>query len=111
MGTRKSHIAAQSIYDVADDPRQHPSVRHAALAALAAMCRKDAVPLLYKMALRAGPAIFPTDRDLGLAALRALSEIGPDDLAERLAPLLAPETPHTVRALAKRALSAKRSCR
>jgi len=110
MGARKSHIAAQDIHDVADDPRQHPSVRLAALDALASMCRKDAAPLLYKMALRAGPATFPTDRELGLAALRALGHIRPHDLSSRLAPLLEPETPRAVRTLAKRTLASKGGC-
>jgi HEAT repeat protein len=112
LGKRKSHVAAQLIHDVAANPEQHQSVRLAAISALGTMCRKDAAPLLYKLALRAGAAQLPYDQPLGLAALAALGEIKPPDLVRQLAPLLGRDkrVPRLVRLIARDAVTRKGSC-
>jgi HEAT repeat protein len=112
LGRRKSHIAAQLIHDVANNPKEKQSVRIAAIHALGELCRKDAAPLLYKLALRAGFAQLPYDQPLGLAALAALGEIKPPGLTKELAPLLGNDkrVPRLVRLIARDVVTREGSC-
>jgi HEAT repeat protein len=112
LGQRQSHVAAQEIHDVADNPKEVVSVRVAAIAALGALCRKDAAELLFKLALRTGAQQLPYDRPLGLAALAALGKIKPPDTGRRLAPLLTRDKrmPRLVRIIAKDVIAQPGSC-
>jgi HEAT repeat protein len=112
LGQRKSHIAAQLIHDVANNAKEKQSVRIAAIVALGELCRKDAAPLLYKLALRAGFAQLPYDQPLGLAALAALGDIKPPGLAKQLAPLLGNDkrVPRLVRLIARDVVTREGNC-
>ena len=92
---------------LADAANESVYVRTAAIRALSDLCHRGAVPLLYKLALRAGYQQLPYDQPLGMAALAALDHIRPDDLSERLAPLLARNkiVPPQVRAIARGVLT------
>jgi HEAT repeat protein len=113
LGSRGSQRAADRVHAVADDPREQLEVRVVAVGTLGQLCRRDAVDLLTKLALRAGLAQLPYDRPLGTAALAALGAIHPDDLATRLAPLLARDRriPAHVRLIARDVTERPGSCR
>ena len=107
LGRRGSVSAAGAIVGLADAANESVYVRTAAIRALSDLCHRGAVPLLYKLALRAGYQQLPYDQPLGMAALAALDHIRPDDLSERLAPLLARNkiVPPQVRAIARGVLT------
>lgn len=107
LGRRGSTSTAGAILELADAPNESVYVRTAAIRALSDLCHRDAVPFLYKLALRAGYQQLPYDQPLGMAALSALDHIRPADMKERLAPLLARNkiVPPQVRAIARGVLA------
>jgi HEAT repeat protein len=113
IGKRKSVAAADQVHDLADNPKQPMRVRVAAINALGALCHTDSAPLLYKLALRAGYAQLPYDQPLGLAALAALGDIKPPNLAQELAPLLSKNkiVPRLIRAIARDVIRSPGACR
>ncbi|MBW2457160.1 MAG: HEAT repeat domain-containing protein [Deltaproteobacteria bacterium] len=112
IGKRKSVATASRVHDLADNPKQPMAVRVAAVSALGALCHADSAPLLYKLALRAGYAQLPYDQPLGLAALAALSDLKPADLAQQLAPLLSKNeiVPRLIRAIARDVIRSPGTC-
>ncbi len=112
VGKSKSAAAGKRVHAIAEDPEEPSEVRTSAIAALGQMCRKDSVALLDKLALRAGDAELPYDRPLGIAALAALAEIHPADLATTLAPLARDKrTPPQVRAITREAIDHPGRCK
>lgn len=113
LGDKKTVAAGAPIHDIADNPREPVGVRAAAVAALGSLCRSESNELLYKLALRAGYQQLPYDQPLGLAALAALGEIKPPDIAERLAPLLAKggQVPRQIRSITRDVLSRDGTCK
>lgn len=113
LGDKKTVAAGEAIHDIADNPRESIGVRAAAVAALGSLCRSESNELLYKLALRAGYQQLPYDQPLGLAALAALGEIKPPDIAERLAPLLAKggQVPRQIRSITRDVLSREGTCK
>ena len=107
LGRRGSVSTADAILELADAANESVYVRTAAIRALSDLCHRDAVPFLYKLALRAGYQQLPYDQPLGMAALAALDHIRPADLSQRLAPLLARNkiVPPQVRAIARGVLN------
>ncbi|HHH29412.1 MAG TPA: hypothetical protein ENK57_13845, partial [Polyangiaceae bacterium] len=103
LGHRGSVSTAADILELADAPNESVYVRTAAIRALSDLCHRDAVPFLYKLALRAGYQQLPYDQPLGMAALSALDHIRPADLSQQLAPLLAHNeiVPPQVRVIAR----------
>ncbi len=113
LGERKTHAAGDLVHDIADDAKEPIGVRSTAIATLGALCRADSTELLYKLALRAGYQQLPYDQPLGLAALAALGELKPPDLATRLAPLLTRggPVPPLIRSITRDVLTKSGSCR
>jgi HEAT repeat protein len=102
LGKSRTARAGERVHEVADDADAPVEVRTAAIASLGQMCRKPSVPLLYKLALRAGTPELPYDRPLGMAALAALGEIHPADVAEKLLPLIRERrVPQQIRSIAR----------
>ncbi len=76
------------------DAEEHPLVRAAAAQALANLCDSASVPTLTKFAQKlADPMSDANAHMIGAAALLALGELKPADLAQRLAPLRAKGAP------------------
>jgi HEAT repeat protein len=113
LGDRKTQAAGEKIHDIADNAKEPTSVRTAAVVALGSLCRYDSVELLYKLALRAGYQQLPYDQPIGLAALAALGELKPPDIAERLAPLVKQNerVPRVIRSIARDVLSRTGTCK
>lgn len=113
LGDRKAQTAGEKIHDIADNAKEVVSVRSAAVAALGSLCRSESVEVLYKLALRAGYQQLPYDQPIGLAALAALGELKPPDLAERLAPLTKKNerVPRVIRSIARDVVSRPGSCK
>jgi hypothetical protein len=112
IGRRRAVEAGGAVHEKAARAKEPLELRIAAVAALGQLCRDDSAELLYKLALRAGAPQLPYDEKLGIAALHALGEIKPADIAERLAPLVRTRrVPRTVRALAADAIERKSACK
>ncbi|HEY4107083.1 MAG TPA: HEAT repeat domain-containing protein [Polyangiaceae bacterium] len=76
------------------DADEHPLVRAAAAQALAALCDTSSLPTLTKYAQKlADPLADANQHMIGAAALLALGDLHPLDLATRLAPLRAKGAP------------------
>ena len=112
LGRRHSVASAPNIVDIAQNPKESVDVRAAAIAALGELCHRDSAELLYKLAMRAGYPQLPYDQPLGLAALSALGDIQPPNLALRLAPLLAqdPRIPRVIGAITRDAVGRRGHC-
>ena len=77
--------------------------------ALAAMCDARSLAAWTKLAQGARP-IDDKDHRLGSAAIAALGQVHPADLAQRLAPLLDKDTPTAAREAARAALAVHGEC-
>jgi len=111
LGQRKSAEARDRVRAVADQPRETVSVRVAAITTLGQMCDSASLDLLTKLAGRVAAPQLPYDHPLGMAALKALGQIHPADLAERIAPLLLHKVPAAVRQLGQALLRGRGTCR
>jgi HEAT repeat protein len=103
--------ASDRVHALADDPRLSTELRSAAITAVGRMCRFDSAELLYKLALRTGVPELGYDRELGMAALGALSSLRPGDRAARLEPLLRDSrTPDDVRSVTREVIGRAGRC-
>ncbi len=110
LGRHQARTHAGVVRGLAEDKDEVPDVRARALLALGAMCDKDSLDLLTKVAQGARSLTSDLDRRLGAAALSALGDIHPADLAERISLLTAGDAPALVRERARAALTAKTTC-
>jgi HEAT repeat protein len=126
LGDRASEVRARALDGLAahraaahldairerqDDDAEDADVRARAILALGALCDARSVNAWTKLALAARQPMDERDRRLGTAAIAALGDAHPADLAERLAPLLARDAPGPLREMAKAALGAASSCK
>lgn len=105
LGRRGASAHAELLRDVFSDSESPPEVRREAATALGALCDAESVDELTEQAeklmdMRLEPAV----RSLSSAALRALGRIHPEDLASRLRPFTAKQSPPPVHALAQSVL-------
>lgn len=94
-----------------DDGDEDADVRARAILALGVLCDARSVDAWTKLALAARQPMDDRDRRLGTAAIAALGDTHPADLAARLAPLLARDAPGPLREMAKAALGASPTCK
>lgn len=112
LGSRRVQSAGNSIEARARDGEEELEVRRAAILALGAICDARRVGWLTDVARRLASPVGPeSDVVLGVAALSALAEIHPPDLAARLAPLRDKAVRAEVRRAAESALSEAGRCR
>ena len=110
LGARRATLHAPLLRARAMVAEESLDLRTRSVLALAEMCDKGSVDLFTKLA---GNAVKPhdeRDRRLGAAAVAALSVMHPDDLAERLAPLLAKDAQPGLNEMAKSAIAAGKGC-
>jgi hypothetical protein len=110
LGARKATAQAPLLRARAMVAEESLDIRARSVLALAEMCDKGSVELFTKLAENAVKPKDERDRRLGAAAVAALSVVHPDDLAKRLAPLLAKDAPPGLNEMAKSALTAERGC-
>lgn len=94
-----------------DDTGEDVEVRARAILALGSMCDQRSLAQWTKLARGVKAPTDDRDKRLGGAAIAALGEVHPPDLAERLAPLTEKDTPLGVREMVKVALAGQTSCR
>ncbi|HTQ07684.1 MAG TPA: HEAT repeat domain-containing protein [Polyangiaceae bacterium] len=105
LGARGARAHADVVLERLDDDEEWPAVRLSAARALGALCYAPALGSLTKHARSlADPLASVEDRGVGYAALGALRDLAPPDLAKRLAPLLDKNAPPGARAAADAAL-------
>ena len=109
LGAHKAKAQADAIFAHAGI-EEHIEVRAHAILALAVLCDARAASEWTKAALLSKTPADEGDRRIGGAAIAALGELHPKDLAERLAPLLTKDTPPFVREMAKAAIANPGSC-
>lgn len=110
LGVHQARSHAAAVRERATLSEETLDVRAHALAALGAMCDRESVDMLTKIALGARSLTSDVERRLGAAALAALGDIHPADLERRVAPLAAKDAPLLVREMARSALAAKSTC-
>ena len=111
LGARHVASAAPALREVASNAAQSPDVRAHAISALGTLCDRESTSALTAIALRARDQTDEVARRLAPATLAALAALGPPDLATRLGPLLAKDTPGPVRELARATLKSPASCK
>jgi len=105
----KNHLPA--LRQISDAEEETPEVRARAILALGVLCdasRIDAWTTLSKLAIH---GMSDGERMIGSAAIAALGDVKPKDLAKRLAPLLDPKTPRNVREAVRAALDVQSECK
>jgi HEAT repeat protein len=105
LGMRGARAHGDVALERLDDDEEWPAVRLSAARALGELCHEPALGSLTKHARSlADPLASPEERGIGYAALGALRDLAPADLAKRLAPLLDKRAPAGARAAAESAL-------
>lgn len=111
LGNRRATSQSPRIRARLVDDDEAPEVRTSAAEALGQLCDREAIEPLTKAALRLTDPMLPAElRGVSLTALNALARIGPADLKQRLARLLAAEAPLAARIAAEAALRARPGC-
>ena len=111
MGVRRGSGWHERIREGLDDVYDEVEVRAAAARALGAVCDLGSADRLTQLARTMGAPNATEDQlELAVGALAGLSTMQPADLNGRLAPLLAPSSPPSVRASARAALAEGRKC-
>jgi HEAT repeat protein len=110
LGAHGATRHADAIRERADTVEELPEVRARAILALAALCDRRSVDDWTRRAQRAKAPLDEADRRLGAASIAALGRLHPPDLAERLAPLVAKDSPPMVREMARAAIAAETKC-
>ena len=111
LAIHQARAYAGAVRDRLDDAQEIPLVRTAAARALGAMCDPAQLERLTELArASADPMASGEDLTLGLAAIAALGDIHPADLASRLGKLHDKGVRDAVRAAAEHALSSPGKC-
>lgn len=112
LGARRAAAWGAQLRARVDDKDEELDVRVAAVRALGATCHSASLDRLTELAhAAASPAASDTEVQLAAAAIEALGQLHPADLAARLAPFGAKTVPPYARHLAKQALDAPPACR
>jgi HEAT repeat protein len=111
LALHQARSYASAVRERLDDVQEIPIVRTAAARALGAMCDPGQLERLTELARAAGdPMASGEDLTLGLAAIAALGDIHPADLASRLAKLRDKSVRDAVRGAAEHALASPAKC-
>ena len=105
----KSHLS--ELRQISDRDSELAEVRSRAILALGVMCDASRIDAWTKLALLSMQGMSDGERLLGSAAIAALGDVKPKDLAKRLAPLLDPKAPRNVREAARAALEVQSGCK
>lgn len=100
-----------ALRQISDSDEEVPEVRSRAILALGVLCDASRVDAWTKLSLLSVHGISDGERLIGAAAIAALGDVKPKDLAKRLAPLLDPKAPRNVREAAKAALEVQSQCK
>lgn len=111
LGAHRATQHLRPIREIAQDDEADPEVRARAILALAAMCDTSLVDAWTKLAQRVAYAVDDSERTVGAAAIAALGDVKPKDLAKRLAVLLDERAPRSYREMARAALEAEPKCK
>jgi hypothetical protein len=105
LGTRGARAHGELVLERLEDAEEWPAVRRAAARALGELCHAEALATLTKHAKKlADPFASPDERSVAFAALGALRDLAPKDLASRLSPLLGKDAPRGARSAAEAAV-------
>lgn len=111
LGARGARAHDVDVLERVEDRDEAPEVRAAAARVLGELCSDDGLGALTKHARKLADRFASTEqRALSVAALGALSRIGPKDLKNRLEPLLDDASPPVAKAAARSALAARPAC-
>ncbi len=111
LALHRARAYASAVRERLDDAQEIPIVRTAAARALGAMCDPAQLERLTELARAAAdPMASGEDLTLGLAAIAALGDIHPADLASRLAKLRDKSVRDAVRGAAEHALASPARC-
>ena len=111
LAAHRARAYSDAVTGRLDDTQELTPVRAAAARALGSMCEAKQLDRLTQLARGAAdPMASGEDLELGLAAIDALSDIHPADLAGRLAKLRDKSVRDAVRTAAEHALTVKGSC-
>lgn len=105
----KNHML--ELRQISDREDEVAEVRSRAILALGVLCdasKIDAWTTLSRLAIQ---GMSEEERMIGAAAIAALGDVKPKDLAKRLAPLLDPKAPRNVREAARAAFEAPSICK
>ena len=111
LGARGAVTQTKAVRDRLEDEDETPEVRTRAARALGALCDRKSIDLLTEVA-RAGasPTATGEKQTMGAGAAAALGRLHPNDLAQRLAPLLAKDAARTLHDAAQAAVAETRRC-
>lgn len=105
----KNHLPA--LRQISDSEDETAEVRARAILALGVLCDASRIDAWTKLSKLAVHGMSDGERMIGSAAIAALGDIKPKDLAKRLAPLLDPKTPRNVREAVRAALEVQSECK
>jgi hypothetical protein len=112
VALRHTRQLRDAVRERLDDMDEDAEVRAAAASALGAVCDVSSADRLTELARGLGVAgSSEEEQQVALGALVGLAALQPLDLRGRLAPLLAPSAPPSLRAAAEKALAARGACR
>jgi HEAT repeat protein len=100
-----------ALRQISDSEEEFPEVRSRAILALGVLCDASRIDAWTKLTLLTVQGISDGERIVGAAAIAALGDVKPKDLAKRLAPLLGPKSPRNVREAARAALEVQSQCK
>jgi hypothetical protein len=111
LGAHHAVAHVEAIRARQDDAAEDVEVRARAILALGSLCDRKSLAQWTKLARAAKTPADDRDKRLGGAAIAALGEVHPADLAERLAPLAEKDAPQVLREMVKVALAGQSSCK
>jgi hypothetical protein len=105
LGTRGARAHSERVLERLEDDEEWPAVRRAAARAVGELCYESALSTLTRHAKKLGdPFASPEERSVAFAALGALRDLAPKDLASRLSSLLGKDAPRGARSAAEAAV-------
>lgn len=111
LALRRAVSARKSIRERLDDENEDGDVRAIAARALGAVCDASSADRLTELARKLGvPGTSDDEQQIALGALVGLAAMHPNDLPDRLAPLLRKDASPQVRHAAERAIAAHGTC-
>jgi HEAT repeat protein len=111
LGKLRATSQASKIRDRLDDTKEDVEVRALAARTLGILCVQSAADRLTKLALLARQPVDAADDQIGTAAIDALSNLHPNDIEKRLAPLREKGVRPLLKRAAERAIAEQGTCR